>query len=103
MRALVLEPPIVAPAPEWHVCPVCGLAGLAKPGFSYCRLHGDPGPETLNDRQLTEIEIRLGRVILREPPRLGDWIKRFGGYANITAEGWAEYDAAMAKWREAKS
>jgi hypothetical protein len=56
-----------------------------------------------NRRPITGIEIGLDRIILREPPSLHDWIKRFGGCANITPEGWAEYDAAMAEWREAKS
>jgi hypothetical protein len=35
------------------------------------------------------------------PPDLHDWIKRYGGYSNITQEGWAAYDAAMsAYWEE---
>lgn len=96
------------PALQWHVCPVCGLAGWAGEGFSYCRQHGEQPetpfaaldepeemtPTTPDGRPLTMIEIVLGRQILGEPPSLGALVKRFGGYANITAEGWAEYDAA---------
>ena len=88
---------------EWHVCPKCGLAGWAPEGFSYCRLHGKQDPDqALPSSPPTAIEIALGRRIFEDPPCLSDWIKRFGGYAKITAEGWAEYDAAMAERREAK-
>ena len=44
--------------------------------------------------RLTAAEVALGRRIFAELPNLHDWIKRFGGYAKITAEGWAEYAAA---------
>jgi len=33
-------------------------------------------------------------------PDLQDLVERFGGYSNITAEAWAEYDRAMADWQE---
>lgn len=31
-------------------------------------------------------------------PILQELIDRFGGYDKITAEGWAQYDAAVAAW-----
>ncbi len=37
------------------------------------------------------------------PPDLGELIKRFGvAYAAITAEGWAEFDRAMALYQAAR-
>lgn len=98
-------PPGDQPPPEptlkWHICPVCGLAGWAREGFGYCRIHGEQDPdETLPRSPPTAIEVVLGRQILKDPPSLRDWIKRFGGYSKITAEGWAEYHAAMAEWRD---
>jgi hypothetical protein len=112
------RPPGDQPPPEptlkWHVCPVCGLAGWAREGFGYCRLHREraatpfagrekreEGTLTSPDgRPLTMIEIVLGRIILKAPPGLHDRIQRFGGYSKITAEGWDEYDAAMAEYRD---
>ena len=32
-------------------------------------------------------------------PSLQNLVERHGTYADITPEAWAEYDAAMAKWR----
>lgn len=82
---------------QWHVCPVCGLAGWAREGRNYCLIHGEPPEEDpFGERPLTAIELALGRRILTDPPSLHDWIRKFGGYARITAEGWAEYDRAMA-------
>jgi hypothetical protein len=46
------------------------------------------------------VEEMLGRKILTAPPNLHDWIKHFGGYAKITPEGWADYNRAIAVWRE---
>jgi hypothetical protein len=93
-----------APTLKWHVYPVCGLAGWARERRSYCRTHGEQPPEEspFGVRPLTAIEVVLGRTVLREPPSLRAWVKRFGGYANITAEGWVEYDAAMEKFRSEK-
>ena len=88
---------------KWHVCPECVVAGWAPEGSRYCRLHGgQPLDESLPSSPPTAIEKALGRRIFADPPNLRDWIRRFGGYAKITAEGWAEYAAAMAEWREAK-
>ena len=33
------------------------------------------------------------------PPSLQELVERHGTYADITLGAWAEYDAAMAKWR----
>lgn len=86
----------------WHVCPICGLAGPAeKADDFYCHQHGQISAESLRD-DLTVIERVLGYKILKEPPNLlHDWIRRFGGYAKITIEGWADYNEAIAQWREA--
>jgi hypothetical protein len=35
----------------------------------------------------------------QRPPDLQELVARFGGYSKITAEGWAEYDTAMAEWQ----
>jgi hypothetical protein len=55
-------------------------------------------PEDASDDRTT-IERILDRRVLGTPPNLHNWIDRYGGYANITAEGWADYDRAMAEWR----
>jgi hypothetical protein len=39
-------------------------------------------------------------VILTAPPNLRDQIRKSGGYAKITDEDWADYDDAMAEWRD---
>jgi hypothetical protein len=33
--------PKPTPTLLWHVCPRCGLAGWAREGFGYCRLHSE--------------------------------------------------------------
>jgi hypothetical protein len=48
----------------------------------------------------TTIERMLGRCILKPPPDLHAWIRKYGGYADITAEGWAEYNEAKRQWEE---
>lgn len=91
----------------WHTCPTCGLAGWARRRFSYCRLHGEQPPEEAPLPKWiklvgTWLSISPARALAFEEPGslLYDLIKRFGGYDNITPEGWAEYDVAMAEWRE---
>ena len=60
----------------------------------------EEGTLTSPDRRpLTMIEIVLARS-LQSPPGLHDRIQRFGGYSKITAEGWDEYYAAMAEYRD---
>ena len=85
----------------WHVCPACGLAGpVDRPDGFYCLLHSQADVEASpSDDNLTAIERVLGRKILQDPPSLRDWITRFGGYAKITPEGWADYNRAMNEWR----
>jgi hypothetical protein len=41
----VTKPPL-APTLRWHVCPQCGLAGWAREGFGYCRLHSERPEES---------------------------------------------------------
>jgi hypothetical protein len=36
----------------------------------------------------------------QRPPDLQELVARFGGYNKITAEGWAEYDRAMAEYQQ---
>ena len=36
----------------------------------------------------------------REPPSLRKLVEDYGGYNKITPEAWAEFDAAMALWKE---
>jgi hypothetical protein len=65
------------PTLKWCVCPVCGLAGSAPEGFSYCRRHGEhPIVEEAPSAPLTAIEIVLGRRILNPPPSLNDWLRQ---------------------------
>jgi hypothetical protein len=47
---------------------------------------------------LTAAERVLGRRILTEPPSLHDWIRKFGGFANVPPEGWREYEEAKRQW-----
>jgi hypothetical protein len=56
--------------------------------------------EALPDDGLTMIERIVGRRVLEPPPDLAHWTTKHGGYAQITAEGWAEYRDAKAQWRE---
>jgi hypothetical protein len=34
------------------------------------------------------------------PPDLGALIAKYGSYSNITAQGWVQYDIALAEWRD---
>jgi hypothetical protein len=35
----------------------------------------------------------------RQPPRLLDLVRKFGGYDKITPEGWADWDRETAEYR----
>jgi hypothetical protein len=63
----------------------------------------DPREPDRHDERRTAIERMLGRhVAAPEPPNLHDWIKRFGGYVNISPEGCPDYKAALEAWDEAR-
>jgi hypothetical protein len=34
------------------------------------------------------------------PPDLAELIAKYGSYSNITAQGWVQYDIALAEWRD---
>jgi len=40
---------------------------------------------------------RVGRT---DQPDLHEFISRFGSYAAVSAEGWAEWDRLNAEWRQ---
>jgi hypothetical protein len=48
----------------------------------------------------TAIEHNLRRRLFRDPPDLHVWISKYGGYAQITPEGWAKYNGAKRQWEE---
>jgi hypothetical protein len=57
-----------------------------------------PAPADAGDGW-TAIERILGRRVLRDPPPgLQALIRTYGGYGQIPAEAWREYDGQMAEW-----
>jgi hypothetical protein len=69
----------------------------------------------MNDREILDAFVKLhhdvcdrlagrhhaGRYV-DDPPDLHEFISRFGGYAAVTAEGWAEWDRLNAEWQQAR-
>lgn len=43
----------------------------------------------------------VGARTIELPPDLDDLIRKFGGYATITPQGWAEYYTDLARWQAA--